>query len=193
MVLLGKYSPMRSYDTRSLGPGNFWLGATALVLFGAVSLLAGYWAIREMHLEWLLGLEGVSTTGAVLEKSYKDWDDPPSRNYYLLYSFEVDSKTITKKALVDEDTWLEAKERGPISIIYMPGRPELNLPEPLGRRWSASFIFLTLIPVTMGTFFAAILVLMIYRKSKGHYRADKWFVTARDLAKDRETGSMERN
>ncbi|MBI4964521.1 MAG: hypothetical protein HY913_14680 [Desulfomonile tiedjei] len=180
---------MRSYDTRNLGPGNFWVGAAAMAFFGGASLLAGYWGLEEIHLEWLLGREGISITGIVVGKTSEDWDDPPSRNYYLLYTFRADSKTITKRASVDEDLWLGVKEKGPISIIYVPGKPELNLPEPLGRYTAASFLFLTTMLVAAGVLFTAILVLMIYRKSMGHYRAAKWFVTADDLAKHREKAS----
>jgi hypothetical protein len=154
------------------GPLNFVVGVAIVLLFGGVSSFGVYMTYKDINLHQRLEREGVIVVGKVLGKNTTSGE---RTKFYLDYLFEIASSKITNRVKVEPHLWDQFKKGDPIRIIYVPGKPEMNLPEgvPLpSDKWVilgfCSFISLAC---------AVILIGMVVALLRGGYSSKKLLVT----------------
>ncbi len=155
----------RGLPTDRMGPRNFWIGLPVMLFFAAVTIGGAYYALSQVYLEWQLDRMGITVQGTLLEK--KELADEDHTTYHFLYTFSVDSRVITHETRVDRDAYYASKEGGPIKVVYLPGRPERNLPA--ARELSDFFLLCGAISAVAGAFFLVVTIGMIIKKTRGGY------------------------
>jgi hypothetical protein len=166
---------------QKLGPLNFVVGVVIALLFGGGSSFGVYMTYKDVNLHQRLKTEGVTVMGKVLDKNTTSGE---RTKFYLNYLFEITSSRITNRVEVEPHLWDRFKKGDPIRIVYVPGTPEMNLPEgvPLSSDKWVILGFCSLISMAC----AVMLIGMMVKLLKGGYRAKKLLV-----AEEMEEGSEE--
>jgi hypothetical protein len=102
------------------------MGVVIALLFGGPSSFGSYMTYKEINLHQRLKTEGAIAVGKVLDKNTTGGE---RTEYYLNYLFEIASSKIINRVKVEPHLWDRFKKGDPIRIIYVPGKPEMNLPE----------------------------------------------------------------
>jgi hypothetical protein len=168
-----------------VGPLNFVMGVVMGVvialLFGGVSSFGVYVTYKDINLHQRLKTEGAIAIGKVLDKNTNSGE---RTEYHLNYLLEIASLKITNRVKVEPHLWDRFKKDDPIRIIYVPGKPEINLPEGVqlsSDKW-VIFGFCSFVSLAC----AVMLIGMVAKLLKGGYREKKLLV-----AEEFEEGSEE--
>jgi hypothetical protein len=166
---------------QKLGPLNFVMGIVIALLFGGVSSFGVYMTYKDVNLQQRLKTVGVIAVGNVLDKNTTSGQ---RTEYYLNYLFKIASSKIINRVKVEPHLWDRFKKGDPIRMIYVPDKPEMNLPE--GVRLSSDkwviLGFCSLVSLAC----AVMLIGMVATLLKGGYCAKKSLV-----AEELEKGSEE--
>jgi hypothetical protein len=149
-----------------MGPRNFWIGLPVIFFFAAVTTAGAYYALSQVYLEWQLDRNGIPVQGTLLEK--KELADGDRTTYRFLYTFSADSQVITHETRVDPGAYYATREGDPIAVVYLPGRPDRNLPAE--RQMCEFFLLCGAISAVAAVFFLVVTIGMIVKKLRGGYR-----------------------
>lgn len=166
---------------QKVGPLNFVMGVVIALLFGGVSSFGVYMTYEDVNLHQRLKTEGVIVVGKVLDKNTTRGE---KTEYYLNYLFEIASSKITNRVKVEPHLWDRFEKGDLIRIIYVPGKPEMNLPE--GVRLSSDKWVILGFCSFVSLACAVMLIGMVVKLLRGGYRAKKLLV-----AEELEKGSEE--
>jgi len=149
-----------------MGPRNFWIGLPVMLAFALVTLAGAYYALSQVYLEWQLDRQGIPVQATLLKKF--DLADSDRTTYHFRYTFQVDSQVISHESRVDRDAYYAAREGQPLTVLYLPGHPERNLPAK--REMSSFYTICGTISGIGALFFLFVCIGMIVKKLRGGYR-----------------------
>jgi hypothetical protein len=148
-----------------LSPKNFALGLLVMLLFSGACWGAYYYAYQQYVLEMTVYGGGIVTTGTVVHKrtsASRSSDGSGDTDYYIIYTFETPQGRMGKEVRVDSAFWYRVPERGPVPIRYVPGRPEMNLPD--GVHLKNIYLFYIIFSGLWGTLFIIVIIGMVARQ-----------------------------
>lgn len=148
-----------------LSARNFILGLLVMLLFGGACWGACYYASQQRALEKAVYEDGVVTTGTVVHKRIspsRSSEGSGDTDYYIIYTFDTPQGRMRREVRVDSAFWYRVPERGHLPIRYVPGRPEMNLPD--GVHLSNIYLFYIIFTGLWGALFTIVIIGMVVRQ-----------------------------
>jgi hypothetical protein len=166
----GPASPPKAAPPRYT-PLGFWIGLPLVLLLAAVCWKGFLYAADQIHTERVVYARGVLITGTVVKKIRYHQTSPGEQTHYIVYAFRAPQGIPVRKEIrIDPAAWNRLRDNGPISVRYVPGQPELNLPD--GWRMSELFYWAGGIALLGALFFSIVIIGMLIKKATGGYRGE---------------------
>ena len=158
-------SPSPTRYTRT----GFFIGLPVILFFCVVCWAGTWYAFNQITTELTVYKQGVIVAGTVVKKTYYRQSRAWEQKHYITYSFTTPhGQTLKKEIRVKPRFWNSLKEKGPITIRYVPGKPSLNLPD----SWHMISFFSLAGGISLigAVFFTVALIGMLRKKLLGGYR-----------------------
>jgi hypothetical protein len=150
---------------------NFWIGLPVVLFFCVITWMGFLYAANQIRTERLVYKHGIIATGTVIKKILYDSNDSSEQNQYIIYSFQAPAgSTVRKEIRVGPEFWDHLKDNGPISIRYVPDKPELSLPD--GWHMTEFYYWAGGVSLAGALFFSTVFIGMLVKKFSGGYHGE---------------------